>query len=292
MMMASACFVAFSFLLLSLIRFCGRNILKTLPTGTPASRHASFRLSILLSATLCASTASAGWNPFGWFVTSDSKGNISPSNAVASVKEVAAAVAADETARLKAEINAGIADSVSNEVTKIAAVINSLEGVGYIDGYVLSFEGSQSVDTNASSQIVHFEYDPDYSPQQSGMVYYKLNTWISADVDGTPVVRVCSTLGRTNNWASATVVSNFEESVLARVNGRDSIVETYGQIVEVPAAYAHSFFRVYAKLLGSGSSTLFAVNNGFSVNGQPGLTMAFTNGTNIVTFTGGIRTKD
>ena len=224
----------------------------------------------------------------GQIMMIDSTGKVTPSNAVATVEQIAEAVAAAEAAAMQVEVMRQTEAQISNAVTQITQYINSLEGVGYIQGYVIEFEGAISVDTNAFSQIVRFTPNVVVSDPQAGMAYFKLNTYFSAIPALAPVVRYQTTLGRTNAWTQATVIDSYSEDVTIG----SVTYETYAQIVEIPNVYAAAFFRVFAQINGGGEAVMLNVNNGITVNGRKGLTKGFTNGVDILVIRGGICTMN
>lgn len=222
----------------------------------------------------------------GQIMMIDSTGKVSPSNAVATVTQIAEAVAAAEAAAVQVEIQQKTEIAISNAIEQISQYINSLESVGYIYGYVTEFEGAISVDTNAYSQIVRFTPNVSVPEPQTGMAYFKLNTYFSAVPALPPVVRYQTTLDRTNAWTQATVVDSYSEDVTIN----SVTYETYAQIVEIPIAYQAAFFRVFAQINGGGEATMLNVNNGISINGVAGLTKSFTNGVHVLHVRGGICT--
>lgn len=224
----------------------------------------------------------------GQIMMIDSTGKVSPSNAVATVTQIAEAVAAAEAAAVQVEIQQKTEIAISNAIAQITQYINSLESVGYICGYVTEFEGAVSIDTNAYSQIVRFTPNVIVSSPQTGMAYFKLNTYFSAVPAVAPVVRYQTTLNRTNAWTQATVVDSYSEDVTIN----SVTYETYAQIVEIPSSYVSAFFRVFAQINGGTEATMLNVNNGISVNGRKGLSKGFTNGIDVLVIRGGICTMN
>lgn len=228
----------------------------------------------------------------GSIMTVDSQGNITPSNIVGTIHQLADAVAAAEAAAVKVEVLREIEIQISNAVHQITLYVNSLESVGYINGYVLEFEGAISVDTNAFASIVRFTPDTIVSDPDPDLFYCKINTYFSAVPATAPVIRYQTTLGRTNAWTMATVEQTFNEDVSVTNSSGVTVYETYAQIVSVPAAYRGAFFRVFGNIPGGAEATMLNVNNGISVNGRRGLTKVFSNGVDVIIFTGGVCTQN
>ena len=212
-------------------------------------------------------------------------GQIVPSNAVATITGVAAAVAAAEGASTAAAVAAATGVTVSNMLVEVQTIINGLEGVGYVRGYLLDFGvGGVSDNTNVTATIVDFH--PAVS-NDGTYVYSDVYTYFTEAPAEFPVCRWTSSLGRTNAWETATSVS---VELVEHLVG-STLYECYQNRVRVPVEYAAAFFRVFADAVQSQTGIFLPVRNGVSPNGQTPLTLRVTSGTNVISFVGGIRVQ-
>ena len=212
-------------------------------------------------------------------------GQIVPTNAVATITGVAAAAAAAEGAATAAAVAAETGVTVSNMLVDVQAIINGLEGVGYIRGYLLDFgTGSISENTNVTATIVAFT--PAVS-NDATYTYSDIFTYFNESPAEFPVCHWVSSLGRTNAWETATSVS----VVLTNKLVGSTLYECYRNRVRVPKTYSASFFRVFAEAVQSRTGIFLPVSNGVSPNGQTPLTLRVTSGTNVISFVGGIRVQ-
>lgn len=210
---------------------------------------------------------------------------IYPSNVVATIESVAASVAAAASASAQAAAAAQAAQTVSNAVAGINEIVNGLEGIGYIRGYVLSFGSGIEADTNMTASIVKFAAAGANTTNSLWDVY----TYYTDDPGVAPVVRYSRSLGRTNVWDAAVPVG---DAAITNVLVGGTIYECYRNRVSMPLSYTSAFFRTFADVPGIGTNTVYLpVRNGVSVNGEVPLTAIFSVGTNSIRFTGGVRTQ-
>lgn len=227
-------------------------------------------------------------NLIGEVVVVGSDHSLYPSNAVATVRQIAQTVAEAEADRATARVVLENQEYLNEKLEYLQDEYNKREGIVYIKGFVRMFDGAITVDTNATSEIIRFAKVNGFSGAREGYSYYKFNTWFSTDIQDAPVLKYCRSLGRTNNWEAITTVYGVWEDVVQVEDGEAVLYQTYAQIVEIPSSYDAAFFRVFAELVGGGDSIMFNVNNGLSVNGTPGLTQTFGEGSNAVAIVGGI----
>ena len=212
-------------------------------------------------------------------------GVISPTNVVAAADAVAQTVAQAAYAYAEAQAVGAAAEIVSNAVAGVTEIINALEGIGYIQGYVLRFGAGVEADTNMVATIVQLTPAGNDSTNSLWDVW----THYTEDPHVTPVVRYSESLGRTNLWGAAMTVG---PAVLDEVQIGGIMYEAYRQRVAMPLNYTSAFFRVYADVMGLSTNSIYLpVNNGIAVNGEPPLTATFTSGTNVIKFVGGIRVQ-
>jgi hypothetical protein len=211
------------------------------------------------------------------------EGSIYPTNVVATVEQIAEAIAAASATSAKAEAAQAAAMMVSNSVDQIIALENARNSTGYVRGFVESFSAGIEADTNMTAAIVFMDRVIDGTN-----VYVDLYTYFSSDPGVWPVVRTTESLLRTNAWDEAYTVNVSVTNVLVG----DTLYECYLNRVQVPSEASNAFFRVQADVQGGGTNQFyFPVNNGVSVNGIAPLTATFLAGTNTIRYVGGIRVQ-
>jgi hypothetical protein len=213
-------------------------------------------------------------------------GEIVPTGVVATVSGVAAAAAAAASAAAQADIAADTAATVSGLLSNVTAIINGLEGVGYVKGYVLDFgSAGTEANTNVTSTIVKFV--PGVSNDVT-YAYADVYTYFSESPAEFPVCRWSTSAGRTNEWDEATSVSIALVPLLV---GSTYYEEVYRNTVRVPVASASAFFRVFTEAVASQTGAFLPVQNGISPGSRTPLTGVFVSGTNTIHFVGGIRVQ-
>lgn len=210
---------------------------------------------------------------------------IYPTNVVATIESVAQSVAAAAAASAQAEAVAQAAEIVSNAVAGVNEIVNSLEGIGYIRGYVLQFGAGIEADTNMTASVVKFASAGNNATNS----LWDLWTYYTEDPGVMPVVRYSQSAGRTNLWDAATPVGTpaVEEVTVGGIT-----YEAYRHRLAMPLSYTSAFFRTFADVTGAGTNTVYLpVRNGVAVNGEVPLTATFTVGTNVLRFVGGVRAQ-
>ena len=210
---------------------------------------------------------------------------IFPSNVVATIESTAAAVAAAASAAAQAEAAAQAAATVSNAVAGINEIVNSLEGIGYIRGYVLQFGSGIVADTNLTASIVKFAA----AGSNATNSLWDIWTYYTEDPGTMPVVRYSESAGRTNLWDAATPIGT---PAVEEVTVDGITYEAYRHRLGMPLSYTSAFFRTFADVTGAGTNTVYLpVRNGIAVNGETPLTASFAVGTNTIRFVGGVRVQ-
>lgn len=208
-------------------------------------------------------------------------GAISPTGFVATISSVAQIAAQAQAISAQADAMTQAAADASNAVDQVRVIVNGLEGIGYIRGYVESFGAGITANTNTVATIVKFEAAGTTSTTSLWRAY----TYFTEDPGSFPVMHYTRSLGSTNAWDTATQVSVVLTNTI--VNGTQ--YECYANTVAMPLAYTSAFFRTFADISGGGTNqTYMPVRNGVSVNGAPPLTMTFTSGTNVFRIIGGV----
>ena len=210
---------------------------------------------------------------------------IYPTNVAAEVSAVAQAVAQAEAAAAQAEAVETAAAMVSNAVAGVTEIVNSLEGIGYIRGHVMSFGSGVEANTNATASIVKLA--PAGATSTNSL--WDIWTYFTEDPGVLPTIRFSDSVGRTNAWDEAAAVG---APVLDTVLVGSTEYEAYRNRVSMPAEYGSAFFRTFVDVSGVGTNLVYLpVRNGISVNGIPPLTATFVDGTNTYSFVGGVRVQ-
>lgn len=213
-------------------------------------------------------------------------GVISPTNAAATITAVGEAAASAAATATKAAIVQDTAMVLSNHLADVQTVINGLEGVGYIRGYMLDFGVSGAEpNTNVTATIV------DFVPGVSNdlvHVYNDIYTFFTESPATFPVCLWTESLGKTNEW---NVAASVAVTLTDRLVGDVYYAECYRNTVRVPIGNASAFFRVFAEAVQSQVGAFLPVRNGISPGGRVPLTAVFAAGTNTIEFVGGIRVR-
>jgi len=212
-------------------------------------------------------------------------GTIYPTNVAAEVSAVAQAVAQAEAAAAQAEAVETAVAMVSNAVAGVTEIVNSLEGIGYIRGHVMSFGSGVEANTNTTASIVKLA--PAGSTATNSL--WDIWTYFTEDPGVLPTIRFSDSVGRTNAWDEAAAVG---DPVLDTVLVGATEYEAYKNRVSMPAEYGSAFFRTFADVSGVGTNQVYLpVRNGIAVNGTVPLTATFIDGTNTYSFVGGVRVQ-
>ena len=250
--------------------------------GATASRLAALAACLLLTAHCRLSSAG---QPVAEILTVRG-GTIYPTNVAAEVSAVAQAVAQAEAAAAQAEAVETAAAMVSNAVLGVTEIVNSLEGIGYIRGHIMSFgAGVEEVNTNAQATIVKIASAGTTSTNSLWNIW----TYFTEDPGALPIIRFTDSLGRTNVWDEASAVG---DPALDTILVGSTEYEAYKNTVSMPAEYGSAFFRTFVDVSGVGTNQVYLpVRNGIAVNGTVPLTATFIDGTNTYSFVGGVRVQ-
>jgi hypothetical protein len=211
-------------------------------------------------------------------------GEILPAGYVSSVSNLVDSVAITQAGLATAVATAAAANLISNELAVIRELEEARNATGYIRGFVESFSAGIVADTNLTASIVAFE---------SGGVtatnaLWDLYTFFTEDPGNFPAVTTSDSAGRTNEWALATSVDVILTNKL--VGATD--YECYLNRVTMPLSSTQAFFRVRADVAGIGTNTTyFPVTGGIAVNGNNGVSITVTEGTNTMQWIGGVRVQ-
>ncbi len=237
-------------------------------------------------AILCALCASAG---IALSQTSEfvlvRDGDITPSGAVATVTGLASNAVAAVAVSAAANAASAAAGQVSGMVSGITSIVNGLEGVGYVRGFLLNFgvTGLQP-DTNFTFSVVKFV--PDVS-NDNDFVYCDLYTYFSSEPSEWPVVRLTQTLRDEPAWTEIESVSVVLTNVLVGAIE----YECFRNTVAAPIALTNAFFRIFADAAQSEVGAYLPVSWGVKPGNYEPLTGEWQVGTNVFKYQGGVRVR-
>lgn len=220
----------------------------------------------------------------GSVVTIDQDGRLNTA-AVATVTQLSSNAVTAAITAAKADAVAEAAARVDAMVDGVSAIINSVEGIGYIRGFVLNFgvSGIQA-NTNATATIIRYDHavsnDVDF-------VYSDVYAYFSEEPATLPVVRWANAPRLDAVWQELTSVA----TELTTTTVEAVTYECYKITVAIPADRASAFFRVFAEAVQASVGSFLPVRNGIKVGTHEPLTAVFICGTNIVKYVGGVRVR-
>lgn len=213
------------------------------------------------------------------------QGDIHPAGAVATLEDISqAAVQALVVAQSAATVSNAAAE-VQAMVDSVGDVINSVEGVGYIRGYVLDFGVSAAeVNTNATANIVR--YDHAVTTDETS-AYSDIYVYFSEEPAELPVLQWAGSPRTDATWQTLPSVSTTLTTITV-----DAVQwECYKIRVAMPLALSSAFFRVFATAQQQQVGAFLPVRNGIKVGAFEPLTAEVMCGTNTIKFVGGIRVQ-
>jgi hypothetical protein len=212
-------------------------------------------------------------------------GIIKPELAVATMSDISSnAVAAMVAAQSAVTVSNAVAE-VQVLIDGVTDIVNSLEGIGYIRGYVLDFGVSEvHINTNITATIIKYEHDVD---SDSTHVYSDLWTYYTEEPATLPVVRWATSPRENAVWTDLESVENELEWVT--VGGAQ--YEAFRTRVKIPLEISSAFYRVIAEAQQQHVGSYLPVRTGIKVGGYEPLTEEFTVGTNVIKYVGGIRVQ-
>lgn len=212
-------------------------------------------------------------------------GEIKPELAVATMADISSnAVQAVAVAQAAAVVEAA-AEEVQELVDGVSAVVNGVEGIGYIRGYILDF-GVSGVEANTNVTATIVRYDHSVS-NDATYVYSDVYTYYSEEPGTLPVVRWSASPRLDAVWTDLTSI----ETELTTVTVGATTYDAYRSRVALPIAQEAAFYRVFAEAQQQQVGAYLPVRNGIKVGTHEPLTAEFVVGTNTVKFVGGIRVQ-
>jgi len=207
---------------------------------------------------------------------------LSPAGAVATVEQLSSNVVAAAAAEAAAVAAQDAAAQVQVLVDGVTEVVNSLEGVGYIRGYVLDFGVSGSeANTNATASIIRYDHSVSNNAEY---VFSDVYTYFSEEPAEYPVVRWASSPREDATWEELESVSVAEDEITVGA----TTYECYRNTVKIPVAQASAFFRVFADAVEMQVGAFLPVRNGIKVGKEIPLSVQLTEGTNTWRIVGGV----
>ena len=191
------------------------------------------------------------------YVMIDQRGNITPSNAVATIAQAAATETRIAAAEVAAVAYTNSAAQTAEAVDDLAAAIIGQNLVVYEDDFMYSLGDAIAITTNCQCRI--YQFDPRVS---------------QVTVDGVLCDRSWVYFGFTENIGSLNPVAQFKDSLTSEIDwgeitcgtpeiqdhsfviGPDSYDYCYKMSVDIPHTYSAAFLRVYTEItaqVGDGS---------------------------------------
>ena len=231
-----------------------------------------------------AASAQSVHGPLLELLTIRPDGSMWPTGVAATVSGLANAAATAQAAIAEAQAVQSAQAMIDARISEIEQLEAARNATGYIRLFVESFTPGIEADTNNVASIVRFSL----ASNTLEHAYWDLWTFFTSDPGVWPYVRTAESVGRSNEWdlADSAGVS------LGEVLVGSTLYEAYRNTVRMPADSTQAFFRVYADIEGVGTNQVtLPVNTGVAVNGVPGITVTLTDGTNTMSWKGGVRVQ-
>jgi len=231
--------------------------------------------SLVYAVIICALSSPARTAELGSLVTVTQDGEIRPAGAVAAIDDLAEAAAAGVAAEASAQAVLDTQAALSNRLDGITSLIASREGFGYVRGHVLEFSGAGIDPESVESSIVNLDMGANDGTNQFVDVY----VWFNINPGYAPSLRFGSSLGQTNSWSNAVIVSAVETNVVAG----SGVYESWRLTGAFPASASNVLIQAFADIGGAGTNDYYlSVANGISPGGRTPLTRTFYDGSSNV----------
>lgn len=207
---------------------------------------------------------------------------LSPQGAVATVADLSSNIVVAVAAEAAAQAASLAAVEVQTIVDGVTDLVNALEGVGYIRGYMLDFGVSGSeANTNVTASIIRYTHSVS---NDATYVYSDVYTYFSEEPAEYPVVRWASSPREDAVWSELTSVGVVETQITVGA----TIYDCYRNTVRIPTAQASAFFRIFADAVQQQVGAFLPVRNGIKVGNETPLSVQLTEGTNTWRIVGGV----
>lgn len=220
------------------------------------------------------------------YVMIDQKGNITPSNAVATVTEAAATATRIAAAEVAAVAYTNAEAKTEAAVDDLAAAIIGQNLVVYEDDFMYSLGDAIAISTNCHCRIYRFDakvsqVTVDGVPCDRSWVYFGFTENIGSL---NPVVQFKDSLSSSIDWGEITCGTPEIQDHSFVVNG-DSYDYCYRMSVDIPRTYTAAFLRVYTEITSQvGDGSVLNITGGIA----GGMTQTVTWGANTIRFIGGL----
>ncbi|NLC83384.1 MAG: hypothetical protein GX748_19590 [Lentisphaerae bacterium] len=213
------------------------------------------------------------------------EGGIHPAGAVATLEDISqAAVQALVVAQSAATVSNAAAE-VQAMVDSVGEVINSVEGVGYIRGYLLDFGVSEAeVNTNVTANIIRYDHAVSNDVTSS---YCDVYVYFSEEPAELPVLQWAGSPRTDATWQTLPSVA----TVLTTITVDAVEWECYRITVALPIELRECFIRVFGQAQMVVVGSYLPVRNGIKVGNFEPLTAEVICGTNTIKFVGGVRVQ-
>lgn len=254
-------------------------------------RTSAFIFSALLS--LCAGAVEYGITPSGevssnrWqYVMIDQRGDIAPSNAVATVTEAAATATRIAAAEVAAVAYTNAEAQTEAAVDDLAAAIIGQNLVVYEDDFMYSLGDAIAISTNCHCRVYRFDakvsqVTVDDVPCDRSWVYFGFTENIGSL---NPVAQFKDSLSSEIDWSEIACGTPEVQDHTFVVNG-ESYEYCYRMSVDIPRTYTTAFLRVYTEITSQvGDGSVLNITGGIA----GGMTQTVTWGANTIQFIGGL----
>lgn len=207
---------------------------------------------------------------------------LSPSGAVATVTDLSSNIVVAVAAQAAADAAAQAASDVQGMVDDVTDLVNALEGIGYIRGYMLDFGVSGSeANTNVTASIIRYDHSVSNNAEY---VFSDVYTYFSEEPAEFPVVRWATSPRDDATWEELESVSVVEDEITVGA----TTYECYRNTVQIPVSQSAAFFRVFADAVQQQVGAYLPVRNGVKVGNEVPLSVELTQGTNQWRIVGGV----
>jgi hypothetical protein len=209
-------------------------------------------------------------------------GGIIPDGAVATMADISSNIVVAVAAEAAAQAAAAAAAEVQVLVDDVTTLVNALEGVGYIRGYLLDFGVSGSeANTNVTASIIRYTHNVS---NDVNYVYSDVFTYFSEEPASLPVVRWSSSPRHDAVWEELTSVAVSQTQIVVGA----TLYDCFRNTVRIPVAQASAFYRVFADAQQQQVGAFLPVRNGIRVGNETPLSVQWTEGTNTWRIVGGV----
>lgn len=208
---------------------------------------------------------------------------IQPQGAVATIEHLASNVAAVVAADAALLATSNAVAEVAALVDGVRTIVNGVEGIGYIRGYMLDF-GVSGVEANTNVTATIIKYDHAVSVDATN-TYSDLYTYFSEEPAEYPVVRWAASPRADAVWEELQSVSVVATNVLVGA----TLYDCYRHRIAIPNTQTNAFYRIFAEAQQMQTGAYLPVRNGIKVGSYEPLSGEWTVGTNTIKFVGGVR---